>query len=197
MVPRVILQSVSSIFLCSPLHSGTWRTPGLSIPRCCLLTSSSVCFILSPPFTVPCKMILAISDEQWAVGRSFGPLLEGIRRYLPPPVYQLGKTAGVNTAPPGGCSKTKRLAEFFGNFKKQPPWRVYKQIMHHLYGVLPKGLLTFLWFFLCNAEFSPCSALPEYIRALIHLACLRVFSVTPWVIVYRFRLRWQKQSEWF
>ena len=74
-----------------------------------------------PPFTVPCKMILAISDEQWAVGRSFGPLLEGIRRYLPPPVYQLGKTAGVNTAPPGGCSKTKRLAEFFGNFKKQPP----------------------------------------------------------------------------
>ena len=35
--------------------------------------------------------------------------------------------------------------------------------------------------FLSNAEFSPCLALPEYIRALIHSACLRVFSVTPWV----------------
>ena len=60
-----------------------------------------------------------------------------------------------------------------------------------LYGVVPKGLSTFLGiFFLCNAEFSPCWALPEYIRALIHLACLRVFSVTPWVIVYRlYRVR--------
>ena len=59
-----------------------------------------------------------------------------------------------------------------------------------IYGVVPKGLLTFLGFFLCNAEFSPCWALPEYIRALIYLACLRVFSVTPWVIVYRlYRVR--------
>ena len=43
----------------------------------------------------------------------------------------------------------------------------------NFYGVVPKGLLTFLGFFvclflLCNAEFSPCWALPEYIRALIH-----------------------------
>ena len=30
--------------------------------------------------------------------------------------------------------------------------------------------------FLCNAEFSSCWALPEYFRALIHLACLRVFQ---------------------
>ena len=29
-------------FPCSPQPSGTWRTPGLSIPRCCLPTSSSV-----------------------------------------------------------------------------------------------------------------------------------------------------------
>ena len=29
--PQMILQPVSSIFLCSPLPSGTWRTPGLSI----------------------------------------------------------------------------------------------------------------------------------------------------------------------
>ena len=32
-------------FLCSPSPSGTWRTPGLSIPCCCPLTSSSVCFV--------------------------------------------------------------------------------------------------------------------------------------------------------
>ena len=53
----------------------------------------------------------------------------------------------------------------------------------HGYGVVPKGLLTFPDF-LCNAEFIPSWALPESIRALIHLASLRVFSVTPWVIVY-------------
>ena len=35
-------------FLCSPLPSGTWRTPGLSIPRCCLSTyfvSLSLCLV--------------------------------------------------------------------------------------------------------------------------------------------------------
>ena len=32
-------------FPCFPLPSKTWRTPGLSIPRCCLPTSSSVCFV--------------------------------------------------------------------------------------------------------------------------------------------------------
>ena len=62
-----------------------------------------------------------------------------------------------------------------------------------------KGIINFPWnFFLCNVEFSPCWALPEYSRALIHSACLRVFSVTPWVIVYRlYRVRWQGQSDWF
>ena len=30
--PQLILQPVSSIFPCSLLPSGTWRTPGLSIP---------------------------------------------------------------------------------------------------------------------------------------------------------------------
>ena len=57
------------------------------------------------------------------------------------------------------------------------------------FGVVPKELLT-VPIFLRNAEFSPCWALPEYIRALIHFAYLRVFSVTPWVIVYRlYRVR--------
>ena len=36
---EMISQSISSIFMCSPLPCGTWRTPGLSIPWCCLTTS--------------------------------------------------------------------------------------------------------------------------------------------------------------
>ena len=40
--PQMISQPVYSIFLCSPQPSGTCRTPGLSIPWCCLPTSSSV-----------------------------------------------------------------------------------------------------------------------------------------------------------
>ena len=35
-------------FTCSPLLSGTCRTPGLSIPWCCLHTSSSVCLVFFP-----------------------------------------------------------------------------------------------------------------------------------------------------
>ena len=43
--PQMILQPVFSIFPCFPLPSGTWRTPSLSIPWCCLSTSSSVCLV--------------------------------------------------------------------------------------------------------------------------------------------------------
>ena len=43
--PQMISQPVSSIFPCSSLPSGTYQTPGLSIPWCCLPTSSSVCFV--------------------------------------------------------------------------------------------------------------------------------------------------------
>ena len=46
--PQIIWQPVSFIFLCSSLPSGTWWTPGLSIPWCCLLTSSSVCLDFYP-----------------------------------------------------------------------------------------------------------------------------------------------------
>ena len=46
--PLMILQPVSSIFPCSPMPSGTWQTPGLSIPWCCLPTSSSVCLVFFP-----------------------------------------------------------------------------------------------------------------------------------------------------
>ena len=46
--PQMILQPVSFIFPCSPLPSVTWQTPGLSIPWCCLPTSSSVCLLFFP-----------------------------------------------------------------------------------------------------------------------------------------------------
>ena len=45
---KMISQPVSSIFPCSPLPSGTWRTPVLSIPWCFLPTFSSVCLVFSP-----------------------------------------------------------------------------------------------------------------------------------------------------
>ena len=54
--PQIILQPVSSIFFCSPLPSVTWQTPGLSIPQCCLPTSSFVRHVFFPPFTVPCTV---------------------------------------------------------------------------------------------------------------------------------------------
>ena len=43
--PQMISQPVSSIFPSSPLPSVTLLTPGLSIPWCCLPTSSSVCLV--------------------------------------------------------------------------------------------------------------------------------------------------------
>ena len=45
--PQMISQPVSSIFPCSPKPFGTWRTPGLSISRCCFPTSSSACHVFS------------------------------------------------------------------------------------------------------------------------------------------------------
>ena len=46
--PQMISQPVSSIFPCSPLPSGTLQTPGLSIPSCCLPTSSFVRLVFFP-----------------------------------------------------------------------------------------------------------------------------------------------------
>ena len=46
--PQMIWQPVFSIFPCSPLPSGTFRTPWLSIPWCCLPNSSSVCLVFFP-----------------------------------------------------------------------------------------------------------------------------------------------------
>ena len=46
--PQMVSQPVSSIFSCTPLPSWFWWTPGLSIPWCCLPTSSSVCLVFFP-----------------------------------------------------------------------------------------------------------------------------------------------------
>ena len=46
--PQMILQPVFSIFPSSPLPSGTYRTPGLSIPWCCLPNSSFVRLVFFP-----------------------------------------------------------------------------------------------------------------------------------------------------
>ena len=43
--PQMTSQLVSSIPFCSPLPSGTWWTPGLSIPWFCLPTSFPVCLV--------------------------------------------------------------------------------------------------------------------------------------------------------
>ena len=62
--PQMTSQPVPSIFHCSPMPSETWQTPGLSHS---LTLSSNLFFCLPcflPPFTVPCKMVLARPDEQ-------------------------------------------------------------------------------------------------------------------------------------
>ena len=64
---QVTSQPVSPILLCTPLTSGTWLIPGLSIPWCCLPTSSAV---FLPFFSLPCKMILARHDELETCPRS-------------------------------------------------------------------------------------------------------------------------------
>ena len=116
-----------------------------------------------------------------------------------PGTYSLGLFVGLFSDAMGYCllivscelTRTKWLV------LKDHIWSTY-DIVQPLWGS-STGVINFPWIlFLSNAEFSPCWALPEYIRPLIHLACLRVFSVTPWVIVYRlYRVRWQWQSDWF
>ena len=46
--PQMILQPIFSVFPCSPQPSGACWTPGLSIPWCCLPTSSSICLAFFP-----------------------------------------------------------------------------------------------------------------------------------------------------
>ena len=68
--PQMTLQPVSSIFLSSPLPSGTWQTTGLSIPWCCLPTPFSVYPVFFPlslclaRWTCPYHFSLSLYDGQ-------------------------------------------------------------------------------------------------------------------------------------
>ena len=61
--PQMISQPVFSIFPCSLLPSGTWRTPGLSIPDV-IFPSLLLSALSSCRFTVPCKTVLARPCER-------------------------------------------------------------------------------------------------------------------------------------
>ena len=54
--PQMISQPVPPISPCFPLPSGTWRTPGLSIPWCCLPTSF---------LCLPCLFPLLLCLARW------------------------------------------------------------------------------------------------------------------------------------
>ena len=74
--PQMISQPVSSIFLCSPLPSWTWSVHSLMLFAhffLCLL-----CLLHPPPpththtpFIVPCKSVLARSDERETCSQQF------------------------------------------------------------------------------------------------------------------------------
>ena len=61
-VPQMTSQPVSSTFLCFPLPSRIWRTPGLSLMLFSHLFFCLLCLLLS--FIVPCKMVFAIPDQR-------------------------------------------------------------------------------------------------------------------------------------
>ena len=63
LTPQMTSQTVSSIFFCSSLPSGTFWTPGLSSPWCCLPTSSSVCLVFFPFSLCLAKWFWSRSDE--------------------------------------------------------------------------------------------------------------------------------------
>ena len=62
--PQMTSQPVSSILPCSPLPSRTLWTPSLSIPWCCLPTSSSVCLVFFP-------FSLCLARRFWADSQGF------------------------------------------------------------------------------------------------------------------------------
>ena len=64
----------NNTFPCLLLPSGSLKTPFLSIPRCYLPISSSVCLPLNlDPFTVPCRTVFAMLEdlEMWPYHPSF------------------------------------------------------------------------------------------------------------------------------
>ena len=96
--PQMISQPVSSIFPCFPLPSGTWRIPGLSIPRRCLPIPSSVCLVF---------FLLSLCLARW-----FWPnLMNGRENYT---------TAVCVSLPWSGCLRVVRLPA--GSWHGLPRW---------------------------------------------------------------------------
>ena len=77
----MISQPISSIFLCSPLPSGTWRTQGLTIPWCSRPTSSSVCLVF---FHLP--LCLA----RWSWPDPMNGIQQDTTHLIQTPCYQRG-----------------------------------------------------------------------------------------------------------
>ena len=79
--PQMISQPVSAFLLCSPLPSGTWRTPGLSIPWCCFPTSSSVCLVFFSLPLILSTTIFFYTDFNFSAA-FLAPFFRGLRHTL-------------------------------------------------------------------------------------------------------------------
>ena len=69
-VSQMISQPVSSIFLRSPLPSGPWRNPGLSIPWCCLPTFFFFFLSVLSSFPFHCALQDGFGQTWWMGGMS-------------------------------------------------------------------------------------------------------------------------------
>ena len=110
--PQMTSQLVPSIFLCSPLPSGAWRTPGLSIPWCCLpIFFVCVCFYLPcllPPFDVPYKVVFARHDE-----RETCPYHFSLRLFILPALIDIILSGWLTNLHSSVIIPTKRLKDFW------------------------------------------------------------------------------------
>ena len=96
--PQTTCQPIFLRVLCSPLPSGTCRTPGLSIPWCCLPTSSSVCFVF---FSLPL-----------CLARWFWPDLMN-RRHVHTPSFFMDMSLVVVKCQPMQANKMQKLRTVF------------------------------------------------------------------------------------
>ena len=84
---QIIPQPVSSVLLCSPLPSGTWRTPGLSIPWCCLPTSYSVCLVSKATQSLKSFPIVLKKQFWWPVSGFVYRILSRLSRGIQSPLF--------------------------------------------------------------------------------------------------------------
>ena len=85
--PQLTSQPVSPVSFCSPLPSGTWRTPGLSIPWC-LTTSFSVCLVFFPLSLCLARLFWPFSQTWWtedmSISLKFASLYNGQEVFVCP-----------------------------------------------------------------------------------------------------------------